>query len=39
VRFLNESKGPAVRALGELTGRDASEQLVDAIFARFCVGK
>ena len=29
----------AVRSLGELTGRDASEQLVDAIFARFCVGK
>jgi len=29
----------AVRALGELTGRDASEQLVDAIFARFCIGK
>jgi tRNA modification GTPase len=29
----------AVRALGALTGRDASEQLVDAIFARFCVGK
>jgi tRNA modification GTPase len=26
-------------ALGELTGRDASEALLDAIFARFCIGK
>ena len=26
-------------ALGELTGRDASETLLDAIFARFCIGK
>jgi tRNA modification GTPase len=26
-------------ALGELTGRDASESLLDGIFARFCVGK
>jgi tRNA modification GTPase len=26
-------------ALGELTGRDASESLLDAIFARFCIGK
>lgn len=30
----------AARAsLGELTGRDASETLLDAIFARFCIGK
>ncbi len=29
----------ASRSLGELTGREASEQLLDAIFARFCVGK
>jgi tRNA modification GTPase len=29
----------ARRALGELTGRDASEALLDAIFARFCLGK
>jgi len=26
-------------ALAELTGRDASEALLDAIFARFCIGK
>ncbi len=29
----------ALRALGELTGREADEQLLDAIFARFCIGK
>jgi tRNA modification GTPase len=26
-------------ALGALTGRDASEALLDAVFARFCIGK
>jgi len=29
----------AVRALGELTGAEAGERLLDAIFARFCIGK
>lgn len=29
----------ATRALGQLTGREASEALLDAIFARFCIGK
>ncbi len=29
----------ASTALGELTGRDATEALLDAIFARFCIGK
>jgi tRNA modification GTPase len=29
----------AIRALGELTGREADEALLDAVFARFCVGK
>jgi tRNA U34 5-carboxymethylaminomethyl modifying GTPase MnmE/TrmE len=26
-------------ALGRLTGRDVSEAVLDAVFARFCVGK
>ena len=29
----------AIGALGELTGREADERLLDAIFARFCIGK
>jgi tRNA modification GTPase len=29
----------ASAALGELTGRDASEALLDGIFTRFCIGK
>jgi len=29
----------ALDALGELTGRTAKEEIVDAIFSRFCVGK
>jgi tRNA modification GTPase len=29
----------SVRALGSITGEDASQDLVDAIFARFCIGK
>ncbi|SMB94798.1 tRNA uridine-5-carboxymethylaminomethyl(34) synthesis GTPase MnmE [Deinococcus hopiensis] len=29
----------ALRALAELTGRDASEDVVDAVFRNFCVGK
>jgi tRNA modification GTPase len=31
--------GLAVDALAELTGADASNELLDAIFARFCIGK
>ncbi len=31
--------GLAVDALAELTGADASRELLDAIFARFCIGK
>jgi len=31
--------GLALDALGELTGETASEELLDAIFARFCIGK
>lgn len=29
----------ALRALGELTGRDVQEDVVDAVFRNFCVGK
>ncbi len=29
----------AIRALGELSGREVDERLLDAVFARFCVGK
>jgi len=29
----------AIRALGELSGHEVGERLLDAIFARFCVGK
>ena len=29
----------ALDALGELTGRTAKEEIVSAIFSRFCVGK
>ncbi|MFN2167827.1 MAG: tRNA uridine-5-carboxymethylaminomethyl(34) synthesis GTPase MnmE, partial [Anaerolineae bacterium] len=29
----------AVQALGEITGQTASEDLVETIFANFCVGK
>jgi tRNA modification GTPase len=31
--------GAAVHALDEITGDDAREELLDAIFARFCIGK
>jgi len=29
----------AIRALGELSGHEVSERMLDAVFARFCVGK
>lgn len=31
--------GLALTALGDITGRDVSADLLDAIFARFCIGK
>ena len=29
----------ALAAIGEVTGRQASEELLERIFARFCIGK
>ncbi|HEY6196069.1 MAG TPA: tRNA uridine-5-carboxymethylaminomethyl(34) synthesis GTPase MnmE, partial [Candidatus Eisenbacteria bacterium] len=29
----------SLAALGEVTGRNASEELLERIFARFCIGK
>ena len=29
----------ALEAIGELTGRTAKEEIVGAVFSRFCVGK
>jgi tRNA modification GTPase len=29
----------AIAALGEITGQTASQEIIDAIFSRFCVGK
>jgi len=29
----------AIHALGEITGEDATEALLDVVFARFCIGK
>lgn len=37
--LLSVDLGAAVRALGELTGEDATEDLLDTIFSRFCIGK
>lgn len=37
--LLSADLGAAVRALGELTGENATEDLLDTIFSRFCIGK
>ncbi len=37
--LLSVDLSAAVRALGELTGEDATEDLLDTIFSRFCIGK
>lgn len=37
--FANVDALEALRALGEITGVDADEDVVDAVFANFCVGK
>jgi tRNA modification GTPase len=29
----------ALAAIGEVTGRQASEELLERIFSRFCIGK
>ncbi len=39
VDLIAADLGRARAALGGLTGRDAGEALLDAIFARFCIGK
>jgi tRNA modification GTPase len=39
VDLVSPDLAAARAALGRLTGRDASEALLDAIFARFCIGK
>jgi tRNA modification GTPase len=39
VDLVTPDLAAARAALGSLTGRDASEALINAIFARFCIGK
>ena len=37
--FASVDATSALRALGEITGEDAEEGVLDAVFANFCVGK
>ena len=37
--FASVDATSALRALGEITGEDVEEGIVDAVFANFCVGK
>ena len=37
--FIAIGLGGAVQALGEVTGESATEDLLDTIFAKFCIGK
>jgi len=37
--LLSVDLAAAVRSLGEITGEDATEDLLDTIFSRFCIGK
>ena len=37
--FASVDATSALRALGEITGEDVEEGIVDVVFANFCVGK
>lgn len=39
VDFAAVDAREALAALGEITGENAEEQIVDAVFRHFCVGK
>ncbi|MDE2868458.1 MAG: tRNA uridine-5-carboxymethylaminomethyl(34) synthesis GTPase MnmE, partial [Chloroflexota bacterium] len=37
--FISIGVRGAVNALGEITGESATEDLLDVIFSKFCIGK